>query len=79
MNLTKYKIIYDRKKCMGAAECEALNPRMWMIAEDMKADLIGGRQNKKEQFELALDDGDIEKNRGIARSCPAGCIRIEAL
>jgi ferredoxin len=76
MTLAKYKIIYDRKKCMGAAECEALNPLLWAIAEDQKADLIGGRQNGKGQFELTLDDGDVEQNRKIARSCPMGCISI---
>jgi ferredoxin len=77
--MAKYKISFDRKQCIGAAECDALNPKLWLMADDGKANLIRAKLNSQGLYELMLDDTDLELNKTVAKSCPAGCIKIAPL
>ena len=42
--MTKYKIIYDRDNCIGAAACVAVNPEYWVLKEDGKASIVSNKK-----------------------------------
>jgi ferredoxin len=73
-----YKIIYDKKNCIGAGECGQLSPDFWSVKNDGKAELKGAMQNPKTGlFELVIDDSKLKKQKDVANGCPGGCIKIQ--
>lgn len=77
----KYRIIYDRNLCIGAAACETAAPKFWEIdKEDGKANLIEGMKSNHEKFELIIDEKDFPQAKDSSEVCPvAGCIRVEEI
>ena len=63
----KYRIIYDRSGCIGAASCAAAAPQNWIMADDGKADLV-----TKE-----ITEAELQENMDAAESCPVMVIHIE--
>lgn len=79
--MKKYKVIYDRSICIGAAACATAAPEGWEIdKEDGKANLIGGQKIGVEKFEMIIDEKDYAKFQDSAEVCPvAGCIKVEEI
>ena len=63
--MTKYKIIYERDKCIGCGACASICPENWEIADD----------GKSKPKKTALDD--ISCNQEAADACPVSCIKIK--
>jgi len=79
INMTKIKIVYDRKNCISVGSCALLAERFWkMNQEDGKADLIGSRPKEGEDdvWEREIEDDDLEENKEAARNCPVAVIKI---
>ncbi len=73
----RYKVIYDREGCIGAAACAAVFPERWEIVEDGKADLKGGEPKEDNLVqEVEFDDEELEKMMASAESCPVNVIHI---
>jgi ferredoxin len=75
----KYKIIYDRNACIGAAACETAAPKFWEIdKEDGKSNLKGGKKSQgHEIYELIIDEKDYVIAKDSADVCPvSGCIKV---
>lgn len=64
--VAKYKIVYDREGCIGAAACIAVAPEAWKMGEDGKAD----------QLMQEFDEKDLQHHLDAARSCPVNVIHI---
>ncbi|MFQ5620823.1 MAG: ferredoxin [Candidatus Nanoarchaeia archaeon] len=64
--MAKYKIIYDRNGCIGAASCAAAS-KNWVMAEDGKADLVSAE----------ISEEELQENIDAAQSCPVQVIHIE--
>jgi len=62
----KYKIVYDRSKCIGAANCVNIAPDTW------KLDQEGLAVAKKTEF----NEGELDKQVKAAKSCPTHAISI---
>lgn len=62
----KYRIVYNREGCIGAAACIAVAPETWKMAADGKA----------EQLIHEFEEKDLQKNLDAARSCPVQVIKI---
>ena len=73
----KFKIVYDRETCIGAAACAAVCPQHWKMVEDGKANLMGSKKNKDGKFEKIVDD--LECNQEAADACPVNAIKIEKI
>jgi ferredoxin len=75
------KIIYDKKKCIGAGECEKINRELWRMGPDSKATLKDAVLNPGTgTYELVLDDTQLKQAERAARSCPAmGAIKVVKL
>lgn len=73
----RYKIVYNREECIGAAACIAAFPERWEMADDGKADLKGGKQNddNSEQV-LEITEAEFQKMMDSAQACPVSVIHI---
>lgn len=69
------RIVYDRPGCIGAAACVAIAPKVWVMNDDGKADLIGGKKISDTEWELEVSD-DIQLNLDAAMGCPVNVIHV---
>lgn len=83
MNDTKeekrYKLIFDRKNCIGAGPCAAVSPSQWYLDEGdgRKAHVAGGQKNEQTQEETKeFGDVELEEHMNAAISCPVQVIHI---
>ena|SRR3989338_6276986 len=72
----KWLVQYDRKGCIGAATCEAVNPERWSVQGSGKAELKGSSSKDGVLYELEIDDSEIEKMKAAAEGCPKNVIHI---
>jgi len=77
----RYKVIFDRDLCIGAAACATAHPDGWEIdKEDGKANLIGGQKTGVEKFEMIFDESQYKKFLDSSEVCPvSGCIVVVEL
>ena len=79
-----YKIVFDRKNCIGAAACAAVAPEFWEMKEDGKAHLIGGKTDENGNEVLIITESQmtenmkkaLELNKEAAEVCPVQVIHI---
>ncbi len=74
----KYKVIYDRKLCIGAAACVESTPEGFEIdSDDGKANLINGKKIDHEVFEMILTEDQYSKFKDAEEVCPVNnCIKV---
>jgi ferredoxin len=80
----KYRIVYDRKACIGAAACAAVAPEFWEMKEDGTAHLIGGETDENGNEILIITKSQmtdhmknaLELNKEAAEVCPVQVIHI---
>ncbi len=73
--MKRYKIVYDRNGCTEFGGCAAAS-KQFDIADDRKADLVGGKKNKAGLWELEITEEEYAKNKDAAEICPAKVIHI---
>jgi len=73
--MVKYRIVFDRSACIGAAACVAVRPEFWEMKDDSKPDLVGSKGDAAKQ-ELIVDEKDLEKHLEAARVCPVAVIHV---
>jgi len=73
--MARYKIVYDRANCIGAGACAAMDPSLFKIAGDGKADLIGGKDVGEGKFELESDENPLIVE--AAKACPVEVIKVK--
>ena len=81
-NWPQIKIEYDRKGCIGAGACEAVNPENFEVEENGKAKLLGGKLNEQTQmFEKVADvEGEgFDMLKLAADGCPRAVIHLKNL
>ena len=79
-----YKVVYDRKNCIGAAACAAVAPEFWEMKEDGKADLVGGNVDEHGNQFIILKESELTKemkraidlHKEAAEVCPVQVIHI---
>jgi ferredoxin len=69
------KIIFEREKCIGCGSCSVLCAKYWQMADDEKANLLGGKEKEGGVFQLELEE--VECNQEAAQACPVQCIHVE--
>ncbi|MBU0760143.1 MAG: ferredoxin [Nanoarchaeota archaeon] len=62
----KYKIKYDKSKCIGAASCAKIAPDTWKLDD----------QGIAVQLKKEFTDEELDKQTKAAKSCPAHAIEI---
>ncbi|MBI2141865.1 ferredoxin [Candidatus Woesearchaeota archaeon] len=78
--MPKYKIIYDKPTCIGAASCVAVAPKFWELVGD-KAELIGSAYNEQtKKHELIIETSeDLQLNQDAEAVCPVAAIKVEKI
>jgi len=73
----KYKVVYERPKCIGAFACVATLPARWEVGEDSKANLIEGMQEGEQVvLEVELTDEELQAELEAAQVCPVNVIHV---
>jgi ferredoxin len=78
--MAKYKIVYDKVTCIGAASCVAVAPKFWELVGD-KAELHGSNYNEQtKKHELIIETSeDFALNQDAEAVCPVAAIKIEKI
>ena len=77
LNTKKWLVQYDRKGCIGAGSCEAVNPERWKLLDERKAELKGGELNQQNNmYEVRIGDDELAKMKAAAEGCPKVVIHI---
>ncbi len=79
-----YRIVFERKGCIGAAACAAVAPEFWEMKEDGKADLIGHKLDENGNQVLVIKESQLTDkmknaltlNKEAAEVCPVQVIHI---
>ena len=82
--MKKYRVVFDKKACIGAAACAAVAPEYWEMKEDGKAELVGSTVDKDGNEVLVLShdklgeklQSALELNKEAAEVCPVQVIHI---
>ncbi len=75
--MTKYKVVYERNACIGAAFCLAVDPDNWVMRDDNKADLLNyDKKRPVEIYEKVFDDKQFDVMKLSAFGCPVKCIHL---
>ena len=78
--MANYKIIYNRKDCIGAFTCGAVSPKFWEFDDDGKANLKGAKLNEETGFyELIIEEADYKEVLESAEVCPVDVIEVKKL
>jgi len=87
----RYKIIYEREGCIGAAACVAVASDFFKLDDDGKATLLTGEEKKDGTYEQKrdvtevepgifvcyVDEDELERVKAAAESCPVLVIHVE--
>jgi ferredoxin len=84
MSEKTYRIVFDRKNCIGAAACAAVAPEFWVMKDDGKADLVGAKTDENGNQVLIVKESQLSKegknvlavNKDAAEVCPVQVIHI---
>jgi len=72
-----FKIVYDKKNCIGAGTCSTISKQFWHVGPDGTATLKGAAINPQTgTHELVLDEKYLSQEKAVVGNCPAGCIKI---
>ncbi|HEV8289760.1 MAG TPA: ferredoxin [Candidatus Norongarragalinales archaeon] len=75
--MTKYRVVYERDKCIGAFACTNVSPFFWKEnTTDNKADLVNGNETSPGVFELEIDEKQLLLMETSANSCPVNIIHV---
>lgn len=75
--MKKYKVVHNRKKCIGCHSCVEIAPSTWKI------DPVDGKsrlhlcKEKGDLFIGEIFEMELAKNESAAKACPMQIIRIE--
>ncbi len=73
--MAKYKVVYERVNCIGAAVCVAVFPKYWEMDPDGKANLSGSVKSG-DSFEVNLSEDELQQMKQSAEGCPVNVIHI---
>ena len=75
----RYRVTFDREKCIGALACTIPQPDTWVHNKsDDKVDLKGSKK-KGDLFVLEFSEEELEKFQEAAEVCPVQVISIEEI
>ncbi len=72
----RYKIIYERDVCIGAAACVMASQKFWQLDDEGKAVLQGSKETSSQIFEREIGEDELAENLEAAKSCPVIAIHI---
>jgi len=71
-----YKIVYDKKNCIGGLICVDIAPEFWRM-DGAVATINNQKATKdKDKEELIFDEKDLSHNLEAAEGCPVAVIKI---
>ena len=73
----KYKIIFEKEKCIGAAACNSVSDSWEFNDKENKSNLIGAKSNSENTYELEKYGKEFDRDFNAARLCPVKAIHIE--
>ncbi|MBI4139687.1 ferredoxin [Candidatus Woesearchaeota archaeon] len=72
----QFIVILERKKCIGAAACLTSDPENWVMQNDGKIKLIGGKEENEEIYKKEITAEELERFKTAGYGCPVNAIHI---
>lgn len=79
MKMVKYRIIFDREKCIGALSCVAVHPALWIPTSDGKVDMKNAVKRPDGKWEIIVEEEEYPVNKEAAEVCPVNVIVVEKI
>lgn len=73
--MTEFKVVYDRKNCIGAGSCAVVDPERFFMDDDGKATLKGSSKDADGNDVLEFESND-NKVVEAAQACPVNVIHV---
>ncbi len=73
--MLEYKVVVDRKKCIGAGFCEKLMPKLFKVDGNNRVTLTGGAA-KGDAMSVAIGESDLKAAVEAAKVCPSYAIAV---
>ena len=70
--MSRYKILFDRKACIGSGACTSVCPENWELVEK-------NGEFKAKPKKLEISEEEYASNSEAAAICPVECIKIEKI
>ena len=70
--MARYKIIFDRKACIGSGACTSVCPENWELVEK-------NGEFKAKPKKTEISEEEYASNAEAAAICPVECIKIEKI
>jgi len=70
--MAKYRILFDRKACIGSGACTSVCPENWELVEK-------NGEFKAKPKKLEISEEEYTSNAEAAAICPVECIKIEKI
>ena len=77
--MPKYRVIFDREKCIGNLSCAAVHPALWIPTPDGKVDMKDAVQRPDGRWEIIIEHKDYQINKDAVDVCPVNVIVIEEI
>lgn len=73
----KYKVVFNRAKCIGDGTCAAISSKHWDMDNDGRASLRGCDTTSDDERKTKIfTEEELEQYMDAASSCPVGAIEI---
>ncbi len=73
----RYKILYEKEKCIGAGSCTVAYPQRWLMnKEGDRAELIGGILQSDGRWIAECTEEELKRFLESAQMCPVNVIHI---
>ena len=73
--MAEFKVVYDRKNCIGAGSCAVVDPDRFFMDDDGKASMKGAKDNAEGMSELVFETND-RKIVEAAQACQVNVIHV---
>ena len=73
--MAKYKIEFDRNKCIGAGFCTKIDPNLWRMEADGKS-MLTSSEHTGDKFVAIIDENELKTAKESALVCPSYAINV---
>lgn len=72
----RFRIVYNKNKCISSGHCVLSDPYNWLLDDEFKADLVGGKEISPGIFEKIVETDEPHLVINAAKTCTPRVIAV---